>query len=200
MKKNIIIIGTGRVGKTTLAKKLNEGLNYSVIGTDDIITAFERSFHQLGIGNANTPETTAANLAPFLAHFIGGLTYRSSCYNGTNYVFEGSGSHFDFEKMLPILDMYDEWKDNHLLIGLIYPNLTPDEIFNDIRAHDAESDWTYNISDDELKSHAILLAEYSRNFRDNFQKYDPIIYDVSKNRAQVLDNIVNDIKMKFGMV
>jgi adenylate kinase family enzyme len=37
MKRNILIFGTGRVGKTTLAKKLNEELNYSVIGTDDII-------------------------------------------------------------------------------------------------------------------------------------------------------------------
>jgi len=67
---------------------------------------------QVKIGQPNDIETTVANLAPFLAHFIGGLTYRSCCRNGTNCVFEGSGSHFDFEKMLPILDMYDEWKEN----------------------------------------------------------------------------------------
>jgi len=198
MKKNIIILGTGRAGKTTLAKKLNEELCYSVIGTDDIITAFERSMPQVKIGQPNDIETTAANLAPFLAHFIGGLTYRSCCRNGTNCVFEGSGSHFDFEKMLPILDMYDEWKDNCLIIGLIYPGIAPDDLLNDMRKHDIESDWTYNLNDDELRNHIIGSIEYSRNFYDKFQKYNPIIYDVSKNRKSVLDKIVNDIK--FGLI
>jgi len=112
-------------------------------------------------------------------------------------VIEGSGSHFDFEKMLPILEMYDEWKDNHLLIGLIYPNQTPTELFNDIREYDVEDDWTYNLSDDELRSHVISGIEYSRNFLDNFKKYAPVTYDVSKNRKQVLDKIVNDIKTKY---
>ncbi|MCL2188968.1 MAG: hypothetical protein FWC16_08625 [Defluviitaleaceae bacterium] len=195
MRKNIIILGTGRVGKTTLAKKLNEQLNYSVIGTDDIITAFERAMPQANIGLPNDIETTVANLTPFLAHFIGGLTYRSCCPNGTNFVLEGSGSHFDFEKMQPILDMYDEWKDNYLLVGLIYPNISPDDLINDIRKHDNQNDWTYNLSDSELRSHVINGIEYSKNFHAIFQKYNPIIYDVSKNRNDVLDKIVADIKL-----
>ena len=41
--------------------------------------------------------------------------------------------------------------------------------------------------------------EYSRNLCDKFQKYNPFIYDVSKNREQVLDKIVNDIKVEFGV-
>jgi len=194
MKKNIIIIGTGRVGKTTLAKKLNEELNYSVIGTDDLITAFERSLPQLGIGSSYDIGAAIANFTPFLAHLIGGMAYRSSCHNGSHYVFEGSGSHFDLEKMLPILHMYDEWKDNYLLIGMIYPEIAPNDLFNDIRKHDVESDWTYNLSDDELKNHVIDGIEYSRNFHEKFQKYNPIVYDVSKNREKVLDEIVRDIK------
>jgi len=100
--------------------------------------------------------------------------------------------------MLPILDMYDEWKDNCLIIGLIYPGISPDDLFNDIRKHDIESDWTYNINDDELRNHVISSIEYSRNFHDKFHKYNPVIYDVSKNRKSVLDKIVNDIK--FGLI
>jgi len=194
MKKNIIILGTGRVGKTTLAKKLNEELNYSVIGTDDIISAFTRSLPQLGVSSSYNNGANIDNLSPFLAHFIGGLAYRSSCHNGTYYVFEGSGSHFDLEKMLPILDMYDEWRDNYLLIGLIHPDISPDDLFNDIRKHDVESDWTYYLNDDELKSHVMNGIEYSRNFCEKFQKYNLAIYDVSNNREKVLDEIVKYIK------
>ncbi|MCL2696477.1 MAG: hypothetical protein FWE74_00185 [Oscillospiraceae bacterium] len=192
MKKSIIIFGTGRAGKTTLAKKLNEELNYSVIGTDEIVTAFERSFLQLGIGKPNDSEKTAANLAPFLAHFLGGLSYRSCCHNGTKYVFEGG--YFDLNAMLPVLRMYDEWKDNCLLIGLIYPGQTSGGLFNDIRKFDTEDDWTYNLSDNELRSHVDHCIEYSRNFYNKYQKHNPVIYDVSKNREQVLNKIINDIE------
>jgi len=195
MKKNIIILGTGRVGKTTLAGMLNAALNYSVIGTDDIITAFERAMPQLGIGNGHSVEATVANLSPFLAHFMGVMNYRSMCRNGTPIVFEGSGSHFDFEAMLPILNMYDEWKDNHLLIGLIYPNITPEALLKDIRQHDTAYDWTRNLSDEELKKHVIDNIKYSQTFAERFQKYKPAIYDVSTNRQAVLDKIVNDVKL-----
>ena len=194
MKKNIIIIGTGRVGKTTLAKKLSDELNYSVIGTDDLITAFMRSLPQLGISSSHDTGAGIANFTPFLAHLIGSMAYRSNCHNGASYVFEGSGSHFDFDKMLPILDMYDEWKDNHLLIGLIYPEIAPNDLFDHIREYDVESDWTYNLRDDELKKHVIDGIEYSRNFHEKFQKYNPIVYDVSKNREKILDEIVKNIR------
>ena len=199
MKKNVIVLGTGRVGKTTLAKKLNEELNYSVIGTDDIISAFKRSLPQLGINSSYDSGATVDNLTPFLAHFIGGLAYRSTCHNGTHFVIEGSGSHFDLEKMMPILDMYDEWKDNCLLIGLIYPSVTPKEIFDAIREHDVENDWTYNLNDEELKTHVVGNMEYSRNFREKFQKFGLVIYEVSQNREEAMNEIINDIKNKFSL-
>jgi len=204
MKKNIIIIGAGRAGKTTLAKKLNEELNYSVIGTDDLSIGFAEGLPQLNIVNLNDSKMSAANIAPFLASYVSALAWRSNYYNGTKYVFEDGKGYFDFDKLVPIWEVIepdkDYWKTQYLIIGLIYPNQTPEQLFIDIRKHDVENDWTYNISDDELRSRVIDGIEYSRNFRDKFQKYNPIIYDVSKNRAQVLDNIVNDIKVKFGIV
>jgi len=50
MKKNIILLVPGRSGKTTLAKKLNEALNYSVICTDDLYIGFEEGMPQSKIG------------------------------------------------------------------------------------------------------------------------------------------------------
>jgi len=204
MKKNIIIIGPGRAGKTTLAKKLNEELNYSVIGTDDLSIGFSEGLPQLNIVNPNDHKASAASIAPFLASYVSALAWRSNYYNGTKYVFEDGKGYFDFDKLVPIWEVIeldkDYWKTQYLIIGLIYPNQTHEQLFDDIRKHDVENDWTYNLNEDELMRAVASGIEYSLGFRDKFQKYDIDIYDVSKNRAQVLDKIVNDVKVKFGLV
>jgi len=193
LKKNIIIFGASRAGKTTLAKKLNEKLNFSVIGTDDITDILRKSFPELMLNDSNDWEKTMANFAPFIAHFIGTLDYRSKCFNGTNFIIEGW--HYDFEKMLPILKMYEieELSDYFLLIGLVYPNKTPKEYFNDRKKYDSTDDWTYNLCDEELKGLSIDAVEYNRKILDKYSIYNPRIYDVSQEREQVLDKIVSDI-------
>ena len=45
--KNIIIVGPGRNGKTTLARKINEELNFFVINLDKLMTAFGKAYPQL---------------------------------------------------------------------------------------------------------------------------------------------------------
>ena len=200
--KNIIILGPSRAGKTTLAKKLNVELNYSVISTDDLHVAFGEGLPQLGIGKPNDYATSTANMTPFLASYVSALAWRSNYYNGTKYVFEGG--YFDFDKLVPIWEVIepnkDYWKTQYLIIGLVYHNQTPEQLFEDIRKHDVENDWTYNSSDDDLKSHIAGCMGHSRNLLDELQKYNPVIYDVSKNREQVLDKIVNNIKFEFGMM
>ena len=197
MKKNILIFGAARAGKSTLAKKLNEELNYYAFSIDKIVTAFMRAYPQLDINYTN--EQTSAKLAPFLGHFLGASCCSWNAVEGNKFVIEG---YFDFEKIIPIWDLYDmeEFTEYFLFIGLIYPNQTPDKLCSDIRKHDKEDDWTCGLSDSELRSHAINGIEYSRSFNDKFQKYAPIVYDVSYNREQVLDTIVNDIKVRFGIL
>ena len=202
MMKNIIILGPSRAGKTTLAKKLNVELNYSVIGTDDIRIAFEEGLPQSGIIKPDDYETSVANITPFLATYLSALAWRSNYYNGTKYVFEGG--YFDFDRLVPVWEVNepnkDYWKTQYMIIGLIYHNQTPEELFQSIREHDNNDDWTHNCSDDELRRHIAVSIEYSRSLYDKCRKYDPVFYDVSKNREQVLDTIVSDIKIKSGMV
>ncbi len=206
--KNIIIAGPGRVGKTTLARKINEELNYFVISVDKLIATFQGAYPQLNIKLAWNRRKTTDNLAPFLGHFLGafssshGVAYelnlRAHAVKGNRFVLEGG--HFNFEKILPILKMYgiEELKDNFFLIGLVQNKKTADEFFNDFRKYDTEDDWTYGFDDDELREYASRDAiPSSRSMTDHLVKYGFTIYDTSTEREQVFDKIVEDIKSKL---
>lgn len=206
--KNIIIAGPGRAGKTTLARKINEELNYFVISVDKLIATFQGAYPQLNVKLAWNRRKTTDNLAPFLGHFLGafssshGVAYelnlRAHAVKGNRFVLEGG--HFNFDKMLPILKMYgiEELKDKFFLIGLVQNKKTADEFFNDFRKYDTEDDWTYGFNDDELREYASQDAiPSSRSMTDHLVKYGFTIYDTSTEREQVFNKIVEDIKSKL---
>jgi hypothetical protein len=205
--KNIIIAGPSRAGKSTLARKINEELNYFVISVDKLVATFQGAYPQLNIKlNWNRRKTTD-NLAPFLGHFLGafssshGVAYelnlRAHAVKGNRFVLEGG--YFNFEKILPILKMYEieELKDNFFLIGLVQNKKTADEFFNDLRKYDTEDDWTYSFDDDDLREVSQEAIQFSRSMTDHLVKYGFTIYDTSTEREQVFDKIVEDIKSKL---
>ena len=126
--KNIIIAGPSRSGKSTLARKINEELNYFIISADKLVAAFQGAYPQLDIRLAWDRERTTDNIAPFLGHFLGTfssadgrglLPYSHGAVKGNRFVLEGG--YFNFEKMLSILQEYgiEKLEDNFLLIGLV---------------------------------------------------------------------------------
>ena len=205
--KNIIIAGPTRAGKSALARKINEELNYFVISVDKLVATFQGAYPQLNIKlNWNRRKTTD-NLAPFLGHFLGafssshGVAYelnlRAYAVKGNRFVLEGG--YFNFEKILPILKMYEieELKDNFFLIGLVQNKKTADEFFNDFRKYDTEDDWTYSLDDDDLREVSQEAIPSNRSMTDHLVKYGFTIYDTSTEREQVFDKIVEDIKSKL---
>jgi len=206
--KNIIIAGPGRAGKTSLARKINEELNYFVISVDKLITVFQGAYPQLNIRLAWNRKKATDNLAPFLGHFLGafssrqGMAYelhlQAHAVEGNRFVLEGG--HFDFEKILPVLKMYgiDEFKEKFFLIGLVQNKKTADEFFSDFRKYDTEDDWTYGFNDDELREYVSQDAIPSnRSMTDHLTKYGFTLYDTSKDRERVFKIIIEDIKSKL---
>ena len=204
--KNIIISGSGRAGKTTLARKINEELNYFIINVDKLVAVFHGAYPELNIKFGE--DKAKDNIAPFLGHFLGafssshGIAYElhlpAHAVKGNRFVLEGV--HFNFEKILPILKMYgiQELKDNFLLIGLVQNKKTADDFFNDLRKYDTEDDWTYDSDDDELREISRELVELSRSRTDYLMKYGFTLYDISTEREQVFNTIIEDIKAKLA--
>ena len=202
--KNIIIAGVGRNGKTSLARKINEELNYFVINLDKLMTAFGKSYPQLDIRIAWDYEKATANIAPFLGHYLGmlssgcgfadDLNLRAHAVKGNRFVLEGG--HFDFEKISSIVKMYgiEELKDNFILIGLVQNKKTADEFFSDLRKYDTEDDWTYSFDDAELREFSKMSVSFNQEMADYLIKYGFTVYDTSGEREQVFAQIIKDIK------
>jgi hypothetical protein len=206
--KNIIIAGPSRAGKTTLAKKISEELNYFVISLDKLVATFQGAYPQLDIRLNWDREKTTDNLAPFLGHFLGAfssghgakyeLNLHAHAVKGNKFVLEGG--YFNFEKISSVLKMYgiEELKDNFILIGLVQNKKTADDYVSDFKKYDTEDDWTYGFTEDELRAYASNDAiPFSRSMTDHLLKYGFTIYDTSADREQVLEQIVEDIKSKL---
>jgi hypothetical protein len=205
--KNIIIAGPSRAGKSALARKINEELNYFVISVDKLVATFQGAYPQLNIKLNWNRQKTTDNIAPFLGHFLGafssshGVAYELNLWKhavkGNRFVLEGA--YFSFEKILPILKMYEieELKDNFILIGLAQNEKTADEFFNDFRKYDTKDDWTYGLCDDDLREVSQEAISYSSSMTDQLVKYGFTIYDTSTGREQVFDKIVEDIKSEL---
>ena len=205
--KNIIIVGPGRNGKTTLARKINEELNYFVISLDKLMTVFDKAYPQLDVRIAWDYGKAAANVAPFLGHFLGifssgqgmanDLNLRKHAVKGNRFVLEGG--HFDFEKISPVLKIYgiEELKDNFILIGLVQNKKTAEEFFCDLRKYDTEDDWTYGFDDDELREFSEMCVRFNREMTDYLIKYGFAVYDTSTERERVFEKIIKDIKSEL---
>jgi len=201
--KNIIIAGSSRAGKSTLARKINAKLGCFIIGVDKLVSAFGAAYPQLDIRLDWDREKTTENIAPFLGHFLGMfsstdgrglLPYSHGAVKGNRFVLEGGC--FDFERIISILKIYGikELRDSFSLIGLVQNKKTVDEFISDFRKYDTESDWTYGFEDGDLRDVSEDAISFSRYMSDYLVKYGFTVYDTSVAREQLLDQIVEDIR------
>lgn len=185
MNKNILIIGAARSGKTTLAKKLAKEKGYSLISIDDIVSGFE-AFPSLSIHHDGDAVDTAKRLAPFLMRFFTEISEGNTFYDGIKTVIEGT--HIDFETLIPFLRS-DKLKDKYEIIGLTFNDLTEEDLFNLMKKHDTEDDWTYWCDDEELKGNAGYFVRRNKYFNEMFDKYNINKFDTSKDRNSVYEEI-----------
>ena len=208
--KNIIIAGPSRAGKTSLAIKLNEELNYFVVSLDKIVATFGRAYPQMDIRLHMDYEKMKNNLAPFLGHFLGVFSdfrhieddqeFRARAIKGNKFVLEGAA--FTFDTISSVLNMYgiEKLNEHFILIGLVQNKKTADEFVRDFKKYDTEDDWTYEWSEEELREYAVSRAiPLNQEMTELLMKYGFTLYDTSIEREQVFDKIIEDIKSQIGI-
>ena len=133
--KNIVIGGTVRAGKTTLANLIREKMGYSKVESDTIVNAFDKVFPQFGITHKNA-ELAREKYEPFLFEILNGFC-KDLKYSRNITVFPGS-------QFLPEnLSRYNKL-DKYIVIFLGIDATTPESLLSKIREYDTENDWTYN--------------------------------------------------------
>ena len=182
--KNIIIGGSCRAGKSMLAKRLLKeypSLNY--IATDHIRTALIYAQPYKNFDNEDFDE---------YRKFVYKLFERNKQYNKIGMFLMFEGGHFSIDEFLSLYTSEDT-------IGIFVgkPNLSEQEYFDEIRAHEGEHNWTKRHSDEKLKE--FVKSYHKKNLEEAEQvkklNLDNLFYlDTSFNQLEKIDAFIEAIK------
>lgn len=190
MRKNIIILGTSRSGKTKLAVKISRELNYNIIGTDSLVSAFENTYPNMGISHKIRDGSSTRNLEPFLTNYIKSLNSSFNRKIGLNFIIEGA--YINWEK---IHDSYISKNFVLILLGTNYDSA--EEYYTNIRKYDTENEWTYYLSDAELLSYCKNLKNENDRLKNIIKNEDIMYYNTAFDREKVFERIILDLKTKI---
>ena len=123
MKRNIIIAGVPRAGKSTVSRQISSKFGYQLVTMDAIIAGFELIFPQLGINTYADMSTLdilyniSSKIAPFIKVMLDNASYDEY----------GRGVVVDVYQLLP--DDYMKWlKDTECSIFYVLTSdVTPEE-------------------------------------------------------------------------
>lgn len=189
--KHIIIAGVPRSGKTTACSLLANSNQYQHLCMDALVDSFETVFPELGITTyTKNPDTMIQEMSEKLAPFINSLVTRNN-YDKLNYKLA-----IDLLELVP-KDYYNKIDKNFADVYFFgTPDLTPEENFEKIRKFDTEDDYTYYLSDKNLKERCIRFYHISQYLQAECQKYGLPFINTSHNREEVIDFFIKNILKK----
>ena len=182
MYKNILIIGSGRTGKTTLSKMIHKKYGYSINSLDDVITALG-SIPEFKINYKTDDKIVSKVMVPFVIKLIEELSEGNKFYDGCKTVIEGTD--IDIDLVYPNINL-----DKTLVIGLTYNDIDEDKLYQNIKKYDTEDDWTYWCNDKELKEYCKKFIERNKYFKEKLEQYNILSFDTSFNREKVLGEVL----------
>lgn len=187
--KNILIIGCGRSGKTTLSRMIKDKYNnYNVLHSDDLKWAMFRAdnkekYYMEHVDKQNEFETGDYFQRTQLEFF--NLLIESD-KNKYGYILESGQVYIPIIKELINFD-----NTNVICLGL--GDYSPEQIVEQCLKYDTEESWSYGLDKEYLLRYAKKFSLENEMFKRECPKYGIEYIDTSKNREQVFKNILDKI-------
>ncbi len=187
--KNIIIMGIGRAGKTTLSKMIKDKYNsYNLIHSDSLKWALIRAENKEEYYRENVDKQSEFEHSEYfqkaLLEFYNSQIRKDEKEYGC--ILESGQLHPKYVK-----EMIDF--DNTIVICLGLGNLNQDEIVDLCIKYDTEKDWTYGLGREYLEEHAKHWYNCNEMLKQECPKYGIQYIDTSRNREEVLKEILSRI-------
>lgn len=187
--KNILIMGIGRAGKTTLSNMIKNEINsYSLIHSDCLKWAMIRAlgkeeYYRKNVEKQKEFEHSEIFQRTLLEFFNSSIKNDKKEYG---YILESGQLHPKIVK-----EMIDF--DHTIVVCLGLGNLSIDDMVTLCLKHDEKEDWTYGLAKDYLKEHAKDWYSANTLLKEECPKYGIPYFDTSKNRVEILNKIMNSI-------
>ena len=189
MSQKIIVCWCPLAWKSTFSNKICEKIWLSHIPTDGFVSAFEKSFPNIGISHKNvvsvdTWKEVAEKIYPFIKSFIEELDDQNIYWG---YLIEWF--HIDIEKVAK-----DFWK-THKIFVFWYPRISEQEKVSIIRKYDT-SNWTTEVENNELQEHVKLFIELSKYYEVICKNNSIEFVDTSYDRNEEIEKLIKKTKLE----
>jgi len=198
LMKNILIWGVPRSGKSTLAYMIRNEFGHSVIALDAIKSVYDVVRPEDKI---SARETTNYDEAKMMAKMVIRLIQCLSWGNarGEFHVYEGVS--FDMDTILPSLpkERFPVSLDDFIIICLGYAEISPEDKVEEITRFETTSDWSYSEGMESKLEHFRAYCDESKFVKETAERLGLKYFDVSFNRDNVLEEIMQFIRQKIGL-
>lgn len=187
--KNILIMGIGRAGKTTLSNMIKDKYNsYNLIHSDSLKWAIIRAQGKEQYYRENVDIQKEYEHGEFFQRTLLEL-YNSLIKNDTKgygYILESGQLHPKI-----VNEMIDFNKTIVVCLGL--GNLTQEDMVNQCITYDTKESWTYGLTREYILKHAQDWYNCNEMLKKECPKYGIRYIDTSKNRKDILNKILEEI-------
>lgn len=185
--KNIIIMGVGRAGKTTLSKMLKETCpQYDVIHADAIKWGIIRAQGKEPEFRKNIAKQMEWEKSAFFQDVLIEIFAHNIKNNHTPLILETGQLYL---KNLIKHPKYNDIKESTDILVLGIGIKTSQQRVQACKKYDIETDWTYGVPDEILSNYAVDWEVQDFQRIKECEHYGILYYDTSGDRMKVLNQI-----------
>lgn len=185
-RKNLIIGGVPRSGKTTLCKRLANDARLTHVSLDALVHAFEKAFPTIGISNDATDyNDLCALIKPFLFEHLHSLSNF-----GIPFVLDGY-----YVRPQDLVEL--QTKEGFQAVFIGYPCADPHERLQLLRSTEHDSDWTKLFSDEVLISKIEGFIRASARLKEWCESAGVMFIDVSHDWDERLEALFQRFMAKM---